>query len=83
MKRLVTVYHLIYIFQMRSESDELWLDDGDYVCNQIIKDVNGHADFVHHCCTHPNQCAENIDNKWIQILYILIAVMKVNASFIL
>lgn len=68
--------------QVVSEPDKLWLnEDDDFICNQVIRDDDGYADFTHHCCTRSKRhgrvmCSDDADNKWINIMYSLVAAMK-------
>nr|KAG5706263.1 hypothetical protein BaRGS_026045 [Batillaria attramentaria] len=53
----------------------------EYVCNQVIKDNDGYAEFVYNCCTRTVQgdivCSDDDDDKWITILYFAITLVKV------
>ncbi|XP_076467860.1 uncharacterized protein LOC143298784 isoform X2 [Babylonia areolata] len=53
----------------------------EYVCNQMIKDNDGYAEFVHDCCMKTVQgdikCSSDDDDKWITILYFSITMLKV------
>ena len=82
------MYHYIidgflFLFpQVVSKPDKLWFNDGDYICNEIIKNNDGHADFTYKCCTRNEnhgfiQCTEDSYNMWIEGLYTLIALMKI------
>ncbi|XP_041359767.1 uncharacterized protein LOC121376057 [Gigantopelta aegis] len=56
-------------------------DRRNYACNQIIKNVDGYADFVYNCChrarTGEFQCTDESDDLWISILYISVSIVKV------
>ena len=51
-----------------------------FVCNEIIRDVNGFAEFAHSCCFRDSNdqvvCSEHEDNFWISVLYVCITLVK-------
>ena len=58
-------------------------NEGDvpvYVCNEIIRNKNGYAEFAHTCCSKDGNdkivCNEHEDNVWISVLYVCITLVK-------
>ncbi|XP_045202831.2 uncharacterized protein LOC123556294 [Mercenaria mercenaria] len=51
-----------------------------YVCNNIVRDENGYAEFANRCCARDSDgnvtCSEHEDNFWITVLYICIFLVK-------
>ena len=52
-----------------------------FVCNEIIRNENGYAEFAHRCCIRDSNnniiCSEHEDNFWISMLYVCITLVKV------
>lgn len=68
------------------EDDELMQPSSDdivqsvYVCNEVVKEKNGIAEFANQCCARDSDgkvtCTEYEDNYWITVLYVCIALVK-------
>ena len=72
---------IINDFQAYSEADAPMGQDAE-VCHQVIKDVNGTADFTFECCQLIKEsgnikCHDAEDNPYIDALNILIAIIKI------
>ena len=52
-----------------------------YVCNEVVKDNEGYAEFVNECCNQVSQesvvCTDQVQDSWIALLYICISMVKV------
>ncbi|KAL4229729.1 hypothetical protein ACF0H5_010118 [Mactra antiquata] len=68
-----------------NEDDDLILRGDDltqsvFVCNEIVKEEKGYAEFANRCCARDAEgnisCSEYEDNYWITVLYICIALVK-------
>lgn len=63
---------------------EIEESEGDtpvYVCNEVIRDNNGYAEFAHTCCIRDTNgkviCSDHEDNVWISVLYVCITLVKI------
>ena len=65
------------------ENEEIFLDEGEYVCNQVIENTDGYASFNYQCCSKVKSwkgslnCEIEEKDKWINLMYTLIAILKV------
>lgn len=64
-----------------NEEMDARMDAPVYVCNEIIRNENGYAEFAHKCCVRDSNdkivCSDHEDNVWISVLYVCITLVKV------
>ena len=56
-----------------------------YVCNEVVKDNDGYADFINRCCSkNPDQsvtCSDQVQQGWILLLHMCITLVKLMVFF--
>ena len=56
-----------------------------FVCNEIVRDSHGYAEFLNRCCHQEAdgsvECTDQVEDQWIGLLYICITLVKVFVFF--
>lgn len=81
-QRAIIRKRLLSDFQTALDTD--YSVDDNYICQQLIRDISGYADFYYDCCRFRETvngsiyCPPDVEkDKWIDLLYILITMLKI------